>query len=182
MADTQRSLAALRLLLADNVTGAISEQDLRDFLESMRDPHGQLYISTPAATTVSGAGTFVKAAGVTTLESSPYLFDMPADNRLRYTGLVSTHVNVMASLSFSLSTGHRDVISAAIYKNGTLIPGTTITTDSAPSAGVQRNMAIFGNTEMAPNDYLEVWVTDETDTDSITLGKMMLLASSLFDG
>jgi hypothetical protein len=38
MADTQRTRAALQTLLADNVTGDISPQDLRDFLVTVMQP------------------------------------------------------------------------------------------------------------------------------------------------
>jgi hypothetical protein len=38
MADTQRTRAALQALLADNVTGQISPQDLRDFLVTVMNP------------------------------------------------------------------------------------------------------------------------------------------------
>jgi len=38
MADTQRTRAALLSLLADNVTGDISAQDLRDFLVTVMEP------------------------------------------------------------------------------------------------------------------------------------------------
>ena len=41
MADTPRTLDALQTLFADNASGLISEQDLRDFLVSV---HPQLYL------------------------------------------------------------------------------------------------------------------------------------------
>ena len=42
MVDTARSVADLKTLLADNATGAISEQDLRDFLVSALGIYGSL--------------------------------------------------------------------------------------------------------------------------------------------
>lgn len=38
MADTQRTRAAILVLAADNVVGAISEQDLRDFIVTVMEP------------------------------------------------------------------------------------------------------------------------------------------------
>lgn len=42
MADTVRLIAALKTLLADNTTGAISPQDVRDMLESLAPPEQAL--------------------------------------------------------------------------------------------------------------------------------------------
>lgn len=42
MADTARTLAALQTLLADNTSGAISPQDLRDFLLSVLSGYGHI--------------------------------------------------------------------------------------------------------------------------------------------
>lgn len=46
MADTRRTFAALAVLFADNTAGAISAQDLRDFLASMK-----MHTSSSAPTT-----------------------------------------------------------------------------------------------------------------------------------
>lgn len=46
MADTRRTFAALAALFADNTAGAISAQDLRDFLASMK-----MHVSSSAPTT-----------------------------------------------------------------------------------------------------------------------------------
>lgn len=100
MADTPRTKSALAALFADNTAGDISPQDLRDFLESMSLPFGEMYVSTPATTTTGSAGTFGKVAGTTTLGDAN-LFDMPANNRLRYTGTVPIKVLVTV-------TGHLD--------------------------------------------------------------------------
>jgi hypothetical protein len=56
MADTQRSLAALQTLLADNTTQQISAQDVRDFLVSALGGYGSIRVidgATPQG--VSGA-------------------------------------------------------------------------------------------------------------------------------
>jgi hypothetical protein len=50
MADTARSVSALQALLADNTSGAISPQDLRDLLVSSLGVYGEIYVaggSTP---------------------------------------------------------------------------------------------------------------------------------------
>jgi hypothetical protein len=68
MADTVRSRAALLTLLADNSTGNISAQDLRDTLVSLHGVYGALY-------TLAGSGTM-------TLSSTAATFDQWAANGL----------------------------------------------------------------------------------------------------
>jgi hypothetical protein len=66
MADTAKDLAALQTLLADNTSGAISPQDLRDFLLSVLSGYGHISVlggatnqgsisSTPAKVTAFAA-------------------------------------------------------------------------------------------------------------------------------
>ena len=54
MVDTVRSLSALQTLLADNVSGSISAQDLRDFLISAYPEYG-----LPLASTLEGKAAFL---------------------------------------------------------------------------------------------------------------------------
>lgn len=49
MPDTARTLAALQALLADNVTGDINPQDVRDFLVSTLGEYAQIYVHDGAA-------------------------------------------------------------------------------------------------------------------------------------
>jgi hypothetical protein len=44
MPDTPRTLAALQALFADNITGDISAQALRDFLVSALEEYGEIYV------------------------------------------------------------------------------------------------------------------------------------------
>ena len=46
MADTSRTKAELLTLFADNITGDISEQDMRDFIASVFDEYGSLQIKS----------------------------------------------------------------------------------------------------------------------------------------
>ncbi|HUS38147.1 MAG TPA: hypothetical protein VMX74_01785 [Pirellulales bacterium] len=62
MADTARSLAALQVLLADNVTNDISPQDIRDFLVSVHGRYGGIH-----CTGYAGEGQSINAAGYTKL-------------------------------------------------------------------------------------------------------------------
>lgn len=54
MVDTVRTLAQLQALLADNATGDISPQDLRDFLVSVLGVYGSVYVLDGAAAQIPG--------------------------------------------------------------------------------------------------------------------------------
>lgn len=63
MADTIRSRAALLTLLADNSTGAISPQDLRDTVVSLHGVYGALYVADGATAQTGITTTPAKLTG-----------------------------------------------------------------------------------------------------------------------
>lgn len=72
MADAARTLSALQALLADNVAGDISAQDLRDFLVSayqpqMAQPGGRITLTTALPVTVADV------TGATTIYYTPFI-------------------------------------------------------------------------------------------------------------
>lgn len=157
MADTARIKSALAALFADNTAGAISPQDLRDFLETMHPSFGGLYFSTPAATTCTLAGTFYKAAGTTTVTAVNRCSH--TDNRITYTGDPSIHMHIAASMSFTTS-GTNDIISVCISKNGTPQTGSEARRKVGTGTDVG-STALHWDVMMSTNDYLEVWVSNE---------------------
>ena len=82
MADTSRSLSDILTLMADNTTGAISAQDLRDLIVSLSPAFGGLYISSSAETSIATIDTWTLAAGTSTETSSSSAFTVSAANRL----------------------------------------------------------------------------------------------------
>ena len=63
MADTQRTLAALLVLLADNVTGDISPQDMRDLLVSVLGGYGSIFVHGGSTAQTGIKSTPVKLTG-----------------------------------------------------------------------------------------------------------------------
>lgn len=100
MADTVRTLAALQALLADNGSGLISPQDLRDFLVSVFAGRG-------GAAAVADGGTIAHGLGVT--PSSVQLTGSVASQVVSVAGLDATNITV------------------AIKNSTTGVPGTTET-------------------------------------------------------
>ncbi len=174
MADTQRSITAVLALLADNNTQQISAQDIRDVVETLRNGHGQIYVSSSAETTIVTKSVFVKAAGTTTLTTSPAAvgWSMSANNRLRYDGTADRIAHVTCAISLQAAANSKE-IQWRLAKNGTTIADTTITRKIVVNSenGAAAITAIVG---VSSGDYIELWVANDTDNTNATLSKMIL--------
>jgi len=180
MADTQRTRSDLLTALFQDgqSAGAITPQDLRDFIVSVAPENGGMYISTPAATTIGTAGTFVKAEGTTTALSLTSGMTMPSTNRIQYdaaaAGLPDKVGMINVSCSMTCASSNQN-ISLALAKNGTVIAATTI--NRFVSTGSDEGaVSITASVEMSSTDYVEVWITNNTSTGSVTLTKMVFTA------
>ena len=180
MADTRQSLTQLQALLADNTTGDISPQDVRDMLISLAPPYGGVSLSgNAAATTISVAGTFVvtnwNSAGV---ETNARVFTTSAGGRLTYTGTPSTHVHVVMQATAFVTVGASKTISFTVFKNGTTqLPGIlSFTTQGNSEVGP---VAVHTDVMLATNDYIELWVTNETDTNAVTVQDAYVFAMGM---
>lgn len=179
MADTLRTKSAVLSLLADNNVGAISPQDIRDTVISLLNDHGQLYqAGTPAATTISTQDTWTLANIVTpTLLGGPERFDNPSGHRLRYTGGETRRFNVMVFGALSLTTPAHD-LSVGIARNGSI--QTQANNKLSVVTGI--NFAAFclgGQIALGSNDYVELYLQNNTNTDNITVEQMSMFAQGM---
>jgi hypothetical protein len=177
MADTVRTLAELLTLLADNTTGAISEQDMRDVVVSLSPAHGGMYISSAVETSIAASSTdgsnAVKALGTTTAFASLNDMDMPANNRLRYTGAANRLFTVQVAIS-TIAAANSKVFGWYIAKNGTVIAESLISRKQGTGADVGA-LALHWQLELAQNDYIEVFLEDRTDTTNAPMSQMVML-------
>lgn len=172
MADTQRTLTAIKALLADNTAGDISPQDLRDVVETFTPPYGSYYLSSAAETSVSIAGTYVKVAGTTAANN---LRDFThSSGRLTYTGTVAQHFHLASTISFT-AAGNNKLIAFKLAKNGTVVDGSYTPRFVSTGADVG-SLALHWDEMLDPNDYLEIWGTNETDTTNFTAQALYLFA------
>ena len=115
------------------------------------------------ATTIASTATPVKAAGTYVVGDVSTGFTATTTGRITHTGATSRHiVNALATLDASSGNNHK--ISLFIAKNGTVV--STKMTDTI-SAGAPRAVATFINLVLDQNDYLEVFVRNESTTDSV---------------
>jgi len=178
MPDTKRSLASLVTLLADNTSGAISEQDLRDMLVSMAPAMGAADMEANAgATTINTAGVYEVIAGTFVAGGSPIeVTESATGGRLTYTGTPDRHF--LAVANFDMLTGsNNQVTSFQWFKNGSAI--------GAPlkrkvGTGTDIGAASIGtDIVMSTSDYLELKVTNDTSTATVTIQDCYIFMSGM---
>ena len=173
MADTARSYADIIALFANNTSGDISAQDLRDFVATMKSSHGGFYISTAAETSISTVDTWTKVSGTTTsvdLDS----FTMPASNRLTYTGTPDVRLHGQFTGSFQ-GAANAKAWEIGLAKNGTIITDSIVGQQIVTSAQ-EENVVVTVDVAVSTNDYVEVFIQNTTDNTNATMsyGRMFM--------
>lgn len=115
------------------------------------------------ATTIASTATPVKAAGTFVVGDTSSNFTGSTNGRITHTGPTSRHV-VNALVTLDASSGSNHLLSIFIAKNGSVI--STKMTDTV-SAGLPRAVATFINLTLNTNDYLEIFVRNESTTTSV---------------
>jgi hypothetical protein len=139
-------------------------------------PMGELHYAS-AVTTLTTKDTWYKCGGTTTLTVGER-FDMPANNRLRYTGWQSTMVHAGCTFSFTGNTNNQ-LYEFVCYRNGVLIVGAEAelyhTTAADMDSSAIHFMAVANH-----NDYYELWVRNRTsNTTTITIDDANMFAVAL---
>jgi hypothetical protein len=132
---------------------------------------GNMYISTPVATTFTTMNTPVKALGTTT-SAGLFRVTSPTNNRLTYAGSKTRSFFVSGALSISQPASNR-FFSFYIAKNGVVIPESRQDIKVANSTD-QVSLPISCRVSLAPGDYIEVWVANQTATTDITVQTLNL--------
>ena len=182
MADTQRTLAQILALAADNTSGAISPQDLRDCIVSLRTDRGEIYkLANASATTATLQATWYLGASATALSSSPISFDMPSSGRLRYTGAAVRTLVITATFSYVTSANGK-AWWFDIAKNGTESGIAQQRHHKATAANEETMTLQWVAPGVATNDYFEVWVYNEDAAgETVTLINLNLRAIGLIE-
>jgi hypothetical protein len=155
----------------DNKTRFVNSKGIENTAEI-----GNLYmLNNATATVISGSGVPTKVLGTTTANAINQKFSH-SDNRLTYTGGLIRDFQV--SVTTSLTSGNNNVIGVYVAKNGAIIAesemyGTTSSSGRAESISCQTIL------EMQENDYIEIWVENNTATQNITVEYMNVIIKSL---
>jgi len=138
---------------------------------------GEIHMATPAAVAIGVAGTYVKAGGTTTLDTAVN-FDSPITNRLRCLNKPGAK-NYLLNCSGSMSTtAANNSMAIRIYINGIADTSSTIQTRSE-TGGQPVAFATTIIPNLTLNDYVEVWVTNITATNAVTVTNLTITITEL---
>jgi len=142
---------------------------------------GSYYITSPSLTSIVSANTPVKAAGTTALSDNTmaYLFDMPANNRLRYTGTPDVHAHIAISTSMTASANQK-IVELSVYKNGTTKLAHSVVRRFVSTGSDIGSTALHADCMLSTNDYIELWVANGTDDTDITIQYLYVFAVGMF--
>lgn len=169
MANTPRTLSELLVIAADNSTGNISAQDLRDMLVSLYPSRGALQLVAPASTTITTADTWTRLAGTTALDANvcSTCVTMPENGALQLTKQVEQVVLATASLTFLISNSNR-TIAFTFGKNGTPIERAAVSSFyGAQTSGDGYALVTSALIPTLPGDQIELYVKNVNHTDAI---------------
>jgi hypothetical protein len=171
MAETQRTVADLITRLADNTSGAISPEDVRDIVASLRPSFGQIYVSAAAAAAVTISNTtgyFEATAPAWTLSASAHNVDESDGNgRLTYTGATTLRALVTCTVSMTCA-GSNDVLHFRIGKNGVSAEASEVQRKIGTGADVGAAALTFA-TDLTTGDHISLFVRNSTATDDVTI-------------
>lgn len=132
---------------------------------------GNLYLTASTNTTFSGTDIPTKVLGTTT-PVSLFRVSSPANNRLTYTGTKSKRFQVIGSLSVTSQAANK-YFSFYIVKNGVVLPESKQA--MRLSSGVDKGSVTLSCTiQLAANDYVEVWVENNSDNSYVTVETLNL--------
>jgi len=125
------------------------------------------FTSNATTTTISTQGTFVKVAGTTSAGDFIEKFDVTTtSNKATFEGSRSGFYKVTAVLS--ISGGNNKVVCARIAKNGTTSAQSQ--TCSTTNAGGRSENVVCQNIQLLDtDDYIEVFIANDTDTSNFTV-------------
>jgi hypothetical protein len=175
MPDTPRTLSTLLTQLADNTSGNITAQVMRDLLVSLQPSRGQIVLTATVATTFTGAGVYTTIKGTTALDSDVTAYEVatPASGQLRFDKSITEIVLVNATLEV-LPAANNKRYTFTFAKNGVAITDLAYTAFYGNLSGNPAGVFLSGLVEMGAGDTLAVVVKNDTDTTAITASVLTL--------
>jgi hypothetical protein len=163
------------LFVGTVLNGIALDSDLLEFKQNMnlQDTiiNGSYYLTTPSANTIAVAGDYYKMEGNTT--ATDLRGFVHTDNRLTYNFEQPIKTKVSAHIYVLPTAADLPTISIAIAVNGTVVDSVKMSnTVSSAGAGVIVSTDLITN--LVTNDYIEIFVSNETSTNSILATKANL--------
>lgn len=133
---------------------------------------GAIYFSSATATSVATINVPIKAAGTTTaIDTTNFSINL-LSNRLKYTG---TKPRIFTATFTGSTTGESNtkLITMSIAKNGTVITSSKVSRTIATAANYTE-ISLQAVVSLTTNDYVEVFITNETDATDVTIQQGVL--------
>lgn len=153
------------------LSGVVDNGDNKTLFNNCRgvlntDPNSQYYMnSNPTPTVLTTIGVPVKVLGTTTSSNTTQKF-INTNNRATYVGATSQIFKVSATLS--LESGNNNQVGCYIAKNGVILPESEVYS-TTNGAGKAENILVQTKTNLTLNDYIEIFVENETALNNITV-------------
>jgi hypothetical protein len=135
------------------------------------NPHSLLYLSAAANTTIATASTPVVVNGTFTSEAAQ-VFTNNVNGRATYIGKRSAFKSLSLTISLEPVSGTGKDLAVYFAKNGAVIAATKVNRTS--SSGSSAVVNVDWGAELVTNDYIEVFVANDTDSTSILVNQMLL--------
>lgn len=189
MTDTARTITAALALFqpessfvpesgAVGATPSITPQDLRDIIKSLTPSVGALYFSSAAATSVATQSVALKAAGTTAaLGTATSDITVATTNRLTYTGTPTRTFLVMASANITCAADAK-LLRMHVASGGTVVTGAFVEWTQILGATVYA-VSCVALVSLATNGYVEIFLSNETDAEDMTVQDGQLVAIGL---
>jgi hypothetical protein len=181
MTQTQRSVAEIYALIADNITEDISPQDHRDSLATWRMGHGQIYVPAAASAPIiigNNADYFEAIDPAWTLSADPHFFDESGGNgRLTYVGLADVTLHIACTISMT-SGSNNQITHWRLGKNA--VPDEAAEVQRKIMTGTDvASTALHLIESMSTGDYVSLWVRNATGANDVTLEVANLQAMTM---
>jgi len=182
-------LNAQEINLRNEATIGNSETDTLDLTETVVKVSGDLlvggqtlttnhscalvYVSTPGIMTINTGATYEKLDEGAIAYTAGHLHNFTHDDgKLTYTGAATLHFTIVVSITVE-SGESAQVVQFRLAKGGTPIAGTNM---SRTFRATSTDSAIPLNwlTELATNEYIEVYGTSDTNADNFTIVNLTL--------
>jgi len=138
-------------------------------------PRGSNYfvdLSTPY--TLAYPSTYTKLAPTTTSTGLAVDYTVSTTGRLTYTGTRTLATRVMFNVSLSQASGANRDVEIAIYKNGSLVAGSSVVTTTITAT--KATITSFIDVSLATNDYVEAYVKNAGAGGDILVNSFYLTA------
>lgn len=123
-------------------------------------------------TVIASAGVGVLTAGTFVVERTSQ-FDGTVSGRLTYKGGKTATLPIAATITIEPAAGTNKEVGAFVAKNGTTIANSKVTTFA--DAGAPGNITLLWQDALDTNDYIEVFLVNETDTTDVLASHMVTL-------